>query len=329
MENVVFKSKTGQQLHGIIHMPDGIAMPGSAKGIIILNPGIKSRVAPHRFNVKLARILCNLGYPVFRFDPVGIGDSEGELPENIQVADLWGIVSEGRFVADTTDAVTFFKQRCNLRSVCLIGSCGGAITAMLAGGIDDRIDGLCLIDIPIYRWDSTKTIADTLVVGSERSNQIFLSYIKKLMNFSTWYKLVTLQADFCTAWRIVKLKFSGLLPIMKPIFTDNDIEVLCNNNQLNYRFFKSIDAAVHRNVTMLFITAANDPGRDMFERFFVKTFWEHHPARKQTGSRCDFMVVDHANHIYSMTEWQQIVYSRISNWVGINKGLMAGNMRES
>ena len=67
---VVVEGPAGTPMVGILHEP---ATPLAPRvGINLLNPGLKSRVAPNRLNVMLARRLSELGYFVLRFDPPGI-----------------------------------------------------------------------------------------------------------------------------------------------------------------------------------------------------------------------------------------------------------------
>ena len=85
----------GHRLMGILHMPEDRVRRN--RGINLLSPGLKNRVAPNRMNVKMARILCEKGFPVLRFDPHGIGDSEGEIVRGERpVMNLWGLIREGR-----------------------------------------------------------------------------------------------------------------------------------------------------------------------------------------------------------------------------------------
>lgn len=312
---VTFHNKNGRRLFGIVHSPEQTSFGGGKIGINLLNPGIKYRVAPHRLNVKLARELCRKGYHVLRFDPEGIGDSEGELPDGMQIADVWGEIQTGLFVRDTISANDFFIKNYALDKLILIGNCGGAITALISGGIDERVKGLCLIDVPVYLWNAKRNIADTIVAGSHQADRIFTTYLKKLTNPSTWYKALTLQADFRTAAKLVSLKIGGKRAAAKLQAQNDNIEVICRKYQLNLRFFQSIEAAFLRNLTMLFITAGSDPGRDTFDRFFLQNYWEHHPVHKNNNIRCDFVVIDQANHVYSLTEWQKVLYERISSWL--------------
>src|SRR4030042_6277377 len=113
-EPVTFKNKNGQKLFGIVHIPEKSFNIEKKIGVNLLNPGIKYRVAPNRLNVKLARRLCQNGYYVLRFDPCGVGDSEGELPNNIQVPDIWEKIQTGLFLEETIEANDFFYHQYNL-----------------------------------------------------------------------------------------------------------------------------------------------------------------------------------------------------------------------
>ncbi len=91
VEPVFFDNRNKLRLFGILHRPEGA---GKDVCIIILSPGIKSRVAPHRLYIKMAESFCEMGYCVLRFDPHGIGDSEGEIEERMS-ADFYGSVQVG------------------------------------------------------------------------------------------------------------------------------------------------------------------------------------------------------------------------------------------
>jgi pimeloyl-ACP methyl ester carboxylesterase len=158
---VTFRNERGQKLFGIIHVPEP-GVPLSGTGVNLLNPGLKNRVAPNRINIRIARMLCARGFPVLRFDPHGIGDSEGELAAGNELnLDLWGQVQRGAFVADTLAADDFFVREARLERLVLVGQCGGAVTALLAAGRDERVAGTILVDLPV-RDVSTKLEGDAL-----------------------------------------------------------------------------------------------------------------------------------------------------------------------
>ena len=132
LKPVTFLNRKGCKLFGILHIPP---QPRKDVGIIILSPGIKSRVAPHRLYVKMARRFCEMGFCVLRFDPEGIGDSEGEIEERMS-ADFYGSVQVGRFVGDTIDAMDWMEKEHGISRFILAGLCGGAITGLLTGALD-------------------------------------------------------------------------------------------------------------------------------------------------------------------------------------------------
>ena len=74
---VVIPGPNGAAMFGVVHEPVRPRVP--RVGVNLLNPGLKSRVAPNRLNVVLARHLARLGFFVLRFDPPGIGDSAGRM----------------------------------------------------------------------------------------------------------------------------------------------------------------------------------------------------------------------------------------------------------
>ena len=63
---VSFRNTEGAKLHGMLHEPD----PRIARGVclLLLSPGIKGRVGPHRLYLKMADRLVGMGFHVLRFD---------------------------------------------------------------------------------------------------------------------------------------------------------------------------------------------------------------------------------------------------------------------
>ena len=64
---------TGTDLFGLLCRP--LAHAPRATCVVLLNAGFMPRSGPFRLHVRLARGLAMRGYPVFRFDLPGIGDS--------------------------------------------------------------------------------------------------------------------------------------------------------------------------------------------------------------------------------------------------------------
>jgi uncharacterized protein len=76
--------------------------------IILLSPGVKMRVAPHRLYNQMAEQFSANGFPVLRFDFWGLGDSEGKCPEEL-LADLYGEIQVGRYIQDCQCAMRWIS----------------------------------------------------------------------------------------------------------------------------------------------------------------------------------------------------------------------------
>ena len=76
MEEAVQFKCDQKNLYGILHLPDGVADVSSV--VLMVVGGPQTRIGSHRLYVQLARWLAHNDIAVFRFDYVGIGDSDGE-----------------------------------------------------------------------------------------------------------------------------------------------------------------------------------------------------------------------------------------------------------
>ena len=99
--------------------------PG-ATGLLIVSGGNEIRIGAHRGMAKLAADVAGTGYPVFRFDRRGIGDSEG---------DNGGFLSSA---PDIAAAVATFRAQCPaLARIVAFGNCDAASALVI-----HRIDGI-------------------------------------------------------------------------------------------------------------------------------------------------------------------------------------------
>lgn len=92
----------------------------SKTGLLIVSGGNEIRIGAHRGMAKLAGDVAAAGYPVFRFDRRGIGDSEGE---------------NGEFTASGPDiaaAIAAFRAACpELTKIVAFGNCDAASALLL------------------------------------------------------------------------------------------------------------------------------------------------------------------------------------------------------
>jgi dipeptidyl aminopeptidase/acylaminoacyl peptidase len=130
---VVFDSK-GQQIVGMLHLPDG---HGRFPAALLLHGFTGTKTEIHRMFVKLSRHLAAHGIASLRFDFRGSGDSAGDFEDMT-------IRSE---VVDALEALKFLARhkRVNSRRLALIGmSMGGAIASHVVARERNRIKTLAL-----------------------------------------------------------------------------------------------------------------------------------------------------------------------------------------
>ncbi len=109
----------------MLHMsPDA----DTGRPLIVLPPqGMNLRTGWNQLHVRLARMLGQAGWSSLRFDVRGLGQSAGAL-DFVSGADLFLAVENGGHLADTRAAITFAEHELGVRSVILVGVCGGAVT---------------------------------------------------------------------------------------------------------------------------------------------------------------------------------------------------------
>jgi esterase/lipase len=120
---VTFKNQ-GQQLIGVLHVPDILQPRERAPAIIMFHGFTGNKSESHRLFVYVARALCDSGFVVFRFDFRGSGDSDGEFED----------MSVPGEVSDAQEALTFMSNlECvDKEQMGVLGlSMGGRVAAIL------------------------------------------------------------------------------------------------------------------------------------------------------------------------------------------------------
>ena len=222
---VMFQNKSGHRLFGMLHQPARSCAAGVA--IILLSPGVKMRVAPHRLYLNMAERFVALGYPVLRFDFYGLGDSEGEVQEE-NLADLYGAIQVGRFMEDTIAAMDWMQRTHGTSQFIISGLCGGAITGLLTAIKDQRIICLLGLAIPVIldgsHIDFTKYMTDAQLTGTRDG------YVRKLWDLGawrSWVRFLTFQSDY-------RLIFRSLFkPLLYVLYSELQViaEYMCRTNE--------------------------------------------------------------------------------------------------
>jgi exosortase A-associated hydrolase 1 len=169
-------------LAGVLHVP---LAGGQPTGVLIVVGGPQYRVGSHRQFVLTARALAGAGYPVFRFDYRGMGDSGG-APRTFDSID--------QDISAAIDA--FMDEVPTLKQVVILGLCDAASAAIIyCGSGDVRIGGLALAN----PWARTE--------AGEAKARVRHYYGQRLLQRAFWGKLMSGGFDF----RAASLGFAGAL----------------------------------------------------------------------------------------------------------------------
>ena len=311
VQPVVFSNAAGNRLFGMLHRP--LVNRSSGIAILLLSPGIKGRVAPHRMYVKIARRLCEAGFMVLRFDFYGLGDAEGELDEKL-VADVYASVSIGRYVDDTIAAMDWLQREYRISKFVLSGLCGGAITGLFTGAQDPRVDALVGIAIPVIQYGNDSMRYRYLSTGEQ--GRFRRGYIRKLLDWKSWARLLTFRSDFSVIAKVFlsplkrlgRTKRAARVDSPPPASSANTTETGNLNSFFAPAFFKMLNAS--RKIFLIF----GETDRlywDFDEKFYQRRKGEIERFQENFEMR----LVKDARHIFEERGHQEELLHAIVTWV--------------
>jgi pimeloyl-ACP methyl ester carboxylesterase len=141
----------GLCLRGTYHRsPERLALTASASegyrriGILFPNSGVLPRAATGDSAVYWADSFATYGYPSFRFDLEGLGDSDGTPPA--RVLDFLASVNVGSYAPQISAIAKNIASRFDLSAVILMAHCAGTVSALYAAAASDEVKGLILLD---------------------------------------------------------------------------------------------------------------------------------------------------------------------------------------
>ena len=300
---VSFPNQDGHLLHGILHEPDHATARGVC--VLLLSPGIKGRVGPHRLYLKISARLVLLGFHVLRFDYYGLGDSEGELSERA-LADMYNSIQAGRYVDDTVAAMDWMQETLGIRRFVGSGLCGGSISALVTAEIDTRIECLLGMGLPTALEGGPENWARILT--KHQIVSLRGKYFGKLTDPKSLMRFLSGKSSYQVIWRIIKQWFSDRKATRDapPQPAKSDID------RTNPRFASAFMAMLESARPMILFFA----GADRLRYQFSENFEGHHEARIRDYKHLyEVHLIPDANHVFSDPDWVAELLRVAERWL--------------
>jgi exosortase A-associated hydrolase 1 len=146
-------------------------------GLLLVTGGTQTRIGSHRMYERLAASLAQAGWPCFRYDRRGVGDSEGADPD---------FRDSGPDLAAA--AAAFRREQPQLKRLIGFGLCDGASTLALHGG-PAGLDGYILAN-PWFVEAEAGEPAAAAIKSRYKDQLLSLEGWKRLLSGSISYRKV-------------------------------------------------------------------------------------------------------------------------------------------
>lgn len=312
VRSVKFKSRGGHLLFGIVHTPEQEYEQTSRKGVILVHSGSDGRIGHGRQYVYYARRLCEEGYHVLRFDPHGMGDSEG-LVQTQSWPSYWSMIQTGLYVDDLLSSVDFFSQYERFEDIALIGLCAGAVNALLVAGEDYRIKQIILLGMPVIVSDPAVDYRGIVPASSYR--RLLKAYIRKAFSYEGFRRLLKSEIRFGRITELARICLKKGL-ISRNRGYGNAMPKISGNLRTDFNGYilSAFQDFADRGKRVLFVYGENDVNWKDFQNDFQGAYLSQNGKYHDIYKVC---VIEGANHSLDQRKWQDIVINESVNWLKI------------
>jgi pimeloyl-ACP methyl ester carboxylesterase len=314
---VTFLNGRGERLFGILHEPRGHVRQDVA--ILLLSPGVKSRVGPHRLYVKMTHRFVQLGFRVLRFDFYGLGDSAGEVDEPL-LADLYRAIQLGRYTADTESAMSWMRSRYGTPRFILAGLCGGALTGLLAARDRADVAGLLALGLPVMLDGSAVDKVGQMTTGQLKT--VRAKYLRKLRDPGSWVRLLTFRSNLRLLARALSHGTRPDAQASRARAAGTPTGTPTPPSNANPLVPEAFERALSHKCKMLLLFSESDRLYWEFREKFLDNGGGKLLARHGGDIKVD--VVATANHVFTFSEWQHELTSKSSEWLIETFGASSG-----
>lgn len=278
-EKPLVMERSGLPLLGMLHPASGAQELGV---LMMVAGGPQYRIGGHRQLVLWARRFSAQGFPVFRFDFAGMGDSYGKY---VEFEDTEGDI---RVALDR-----FFEEVPSLKKVVLWGECNASSSSLLFAHKDHRVSGIVMIN----PWVRTEQGQAKAVVKHY--------YLDRLKQRSFWVKVFTLKFDFIgsikSAMKLISLAQGKMAGDHSKNGSKIDVD---RNKPLPDRMLDGLSRFKGRIMLVM-------SGRDMVSKEFDDLL-QAAPAWQDRLAACSLVRHDlqYADHTFSSSLWR----NQVADW---------------
>jgi alpha-beta hydrolase superfamily lysophospholipase len=286
----------GGRLFGILTEPAEDPAGRNRPVLCFLNVGANHHVGPHRMNVDLARDLASRGYPTFRLDAAGLGDS-GALPGNRE-----NRIYTKDSVADVQSAMAILGKMRGASRFVLIGLCSGAYLAFHAALEDTRVVGQVLLSPYAFEWKEGDPVAPTMRKPF-RSTRF---YTRALLDRRVWLRALRGDVELRGIAGALLERLQTQIDTALPSFAARLRGKVGPKNEVERAFGAMCD----RGVESMMVLSFDDGGVDMVAEYLGSD------ARKMGGRKnFSFKIVDGADHTFKTITSQTKLRDLLTNYV--------------
>jgi alpha-beta hydrolase superfamily lysophospholipase len=267
----------GKRLFGIYSSPSAPAR-ADRPVLCFLNAGATHHVGPHRMFVEFARDFASRGYPSFRFDVAGLGDSRAVPgdPENRLYA--------RESIADVKTAMTMLARQQNANRFVLVGLCSGAYLAYHAALGDRDVAGQVLINPFAFEMEGHSL--DPAALKPVVSNR---SYARSLLNHRTWLRAARGDVDLPRIAKILR----GRIQAYAGFELAHAMAIIRGQPAPGAEVERQFRALCDRGAASLLVVNVDEGGLDLVARHLGRN------ARKMRGHpKFSLRIVEGADHTF-------------------------------
>ena len=260
-----------RSLFGILHT--NRTTKSDIPALVLLNSGTVHRIGPHRLYLKMARKWAELGFPVFRIDLSGIGDSVAGAGSDENLC------YPPSAQKDIQAAFKVLETRLEVKRFVLIGLCSGADITFKMGLKDPRVVGTIMMNPLTFCIYEPK-----LVEEWDRAHQLKES----IFNKHNWSRILKGDIKLTNAVRALFAYIVSLARNKPPLNNDKESNAL-KIKETNVP--ECLRCMVEKGIDTLVVVADKDPGVHYVDTHFGEAM----TALKDVAGyrRIDFQGTDH------------------------------------